>query len=140
MKKLIFLSTAMIFTVSCAETVDSDSPQNNQTSSKITPPTWIQGTWIFEDVASNGYKFKKDDVCQLISTGAETCMKEIINIYEGTQIQTNVDQRISDTEYYCKVTYSGASTIMHFQKVSDNKIKDINMSSSSGRTILLIKQ
>jgi len=131
MKKLIFLSTAMIFTVSCAETVDSDSPQNNQISSKITPPTWIQGEWVDKETYDIleykiGYIFRPDDVCML-SISSETCLKEAINLHNSIPNTTkaNIVQSISEIEYRLSMTIASQTTHFNFQRLNTNEIRNI---------------
>ena len=136
MKKLL-LFASIVLTLSCSS--DDNSSSSNNSSSKITPPAWIQGTWVMEDVATYGYKFYTDDLCQIISSH-ENCMKEYINLYQGTNVVTNVSQQISDTEYKCSITVSAITNNFHFQKISPNVIKDVNMSNSAGRDVLFIKQ
>lgn len=67
-------------------------------------------------------------------------MKEYINVYKGTQVPTKVTQEISDTEYKCSITVASSTNNFHFQKVSSNTIKDVNMSNSTGTTVLLKKK
>lgn len=137
MKKLMFLASIVLLTLSCSSSSDDNSSNNN--SSKITPPAWIQGTWSYVDFpASYSYKLSTNNVCQ-ITVASEVCMKEYIELYQNTNAMTNVEQRISDTEYYCKITIQGASNIYYFEKISDNTIKDVIMSNSVGSNVLLKK-
>lgn len=140
MKKLLLLTLSAFVLNSCAEYEDADSNSNNASSSKITPPTWIQGTWKYEELPSSyEYKLNNNNICMVLA-GSENCMKEYIELYNGTTATTNVEQRISDTEYYCKVSVQGASNIFHFQKVSENTIKDVIMSNSVGTVVLMRRQ
>src|SRR5690606_11148889 len=138
MKKLLLLACTIAFTVGCSSN-DDNSYNNSNNNTNITPPAWIQGTWLMEGSQNFGYKFYSNDICQTQLT-LDTCMKEYINLYQGTQIITNVTQQISNTEYKCVVTVSSASNNFHFQKISANVIKDINMSNLYGHDVLLIKR
>src|SRR5690554_2020023 len=144
MKKLLLIASSVLLTLSCGTSDDSSSNNsNNNSSSKITPPTWIQGTYyqVFEGSERKqfGYKFYSNDLCVLQYTH-ENCMQGSIDIYQGTNAYTNVEQSITDTEYKCTITIQSQKLNYHFQKVSDNTIKDVNMSNSSGTTVLLKKE
>lgn len=137
MKKLMFLASTVLLTLSCSSSSDDNSSNNN--SEKITPPVWIQGNWSYVDFpTSYSYRLSANNVCQ-ITVASEVCMKEYIELYQNTNVVTNVEQRITDTEYYCKITVQGASNIYHFEKISDNTIKDVIMSNSVGSTVTLTK-
>lgn|SRR5690554_5381148 len=138
MKKLL-LFASIVLTLSCS----SDDNSSSNSSSKITPPAWIQGSYyqVYEgsDSKVGGYRFYSDDVCVLAYT-SETCMKGAIDVYRGTDTYTNVEQSSTTTEYKCTITIGAQKINYHFQKVSDNTIKDVIMSNSLGRDALLVKQ
>lgn len=138
MKKLLLFACTIAFTVACSSN-DDNSSNNSNNNANITPPAWIQGTWLMEGSQNFGYKFYSNDICQTQLT-SDVCMKETINLYQGYQAVTNVTQQISDTEYKCIITISGQKVNYHFQKISATTIKDVNMSNSSGRDVLFIKQ
>ena len=129
MKKL-FALFLVVFALSACSSSDDDG--NNSSNSQITPPSWIQGTWVDKetyDVVGYkiGYIFRSDDVCMLnIST--ETCWKETLAIQDNipNSPKSNVDQKISDTEYKCSITVTGQTIHYHFQKVSSNTIKNVD--------------
>ena len=136
------MASAIVFTLSCSSSDDDSSNNLNNNSSKITPPAWIHGTWKYVDFPQTySYKLTNNNICMVIP-GGENCMKEYIELYENASgnVYTNVEQRISDTEYYCKITVASTSKIYHFQKVSENTIKDIIMTNSVGSTVLLKKE
>lgn len=140
MKKLLVMASAILLTLSCSSSDDNSSNKNN--SAKITPPAWIQGTWEPVETPSGlSYRFTNNNLCQ-VNIASEVCMKEYIELYENAsgQVYTNVEQRISDSEYYCKITVASASNIYHFEKISNNTIKDVIMSNAVGSTVTLKKQ
>ena len=119
MKKL-FALFLVVFTLGACSSSDDG---NNSSNSQITPPSWIQGTWVDGSI---GYRFTHDDICILIGGGMSgSCMKENINIAYGTQIVTKVNQQISDTEYKCVITIGPIVHDFHFQKVSSYSIKNL---------------
>lgn len=132
------MASSIVLTLSCSSSSDDNSSNNN--SLKITPPAWIIGNWKYEEPQyPYSYRLSSNNICMVIQ-GSENCMKEYIELYQNTNAMTNVEQRISDAEYYCKITVQGSSNIYHFQKVSENTIKDVIMSNSSGTTVLLKKE
>lgn len=136
MKKLFALFLVVFALGACSS---SDDDGNNSSNSQITPPAWIQGTWVDGSI---GYRFTHDDICILIGGGMSgSCMKENINIAYGTQIVTKVNQQISDTEYKCVITIGPMVHDFHFRKISPNRIKDVNASKISHvGDIIYIKQ
>src|SRR5690554_5897750 len=124
MKKLLLIASSVLLTLSCSSSDDDSSNNSNNNSSKITPPAWILGVWNREDVPNMGYIFYSDDLCNFIG-GSQYCQKEYVNLYQGTDVVTNVVQSISDTEYKCTVTISMQTSNYHFQKIDGNTIRVI---------------
>ena len=121
MKKLLLLSlTILLF--SCEE---SNSNSSNNVS--INPPSWIQGVWVDEELLAiglrNGYEFKVDDLCQVISNSA-LCNKEIIAIYEGNEngLFADVQEEISANRYAIDITIQSSTTSYIFEKIDNNNI------------------
>ena len=142
MKKLLLMASLLVLSVSCADIVDAEIPTNNSNnnSSKITPPAWIQSTWIMKDSPSTGYKFTQNDICQVVNAN-DICQKSTIEFNSSIGIETKVVQEVSDNEYKISITPGvGVTHNYHFQKISENTIKDVNMSNSVGSTVTLIKQ
>lgn len=133
MKKLLLMASLLVLSVSCADIVDAEIPTNNSTNnSKITPPAWIQGTWVDKETYDltgykMGYIFRTDDVCML-NVSHETCWKESIDLHNNTPNapKATVNQNISDTEYKCSITLASQTIHYNFQKVSSNTIKNID--------------
>lgn len=126
------MASAIVLTVSCSSSDDNSSNNSNNNSSKITPPTWIQGTWVDKETYDlTGYKvgyiFRTDDVCML-SVANETCWKEAIILQNSNPgaPQITVNQKISDTEYKCSITTISQTIYLNFQKNSSNTIKNID--------------
>ena len=121
MKKLLLLSlTILLF--SCEE---SNSNSSNNVS--INPPSWIQGVWVDEELLAiglrNGYEFKVDDLCQVISNSA-SCNKEILAIYEGNEngLFGDVQEEISANRYAIDITIQSSTTSYIFEKIDNNNI------------------
>jgi len=119
MKKLL-LFASIVLTLSCS----SDDNSSSNSSSKITPPTWIQGTWaeetIYHDTGSIfGFKFTSNDACTIIPT-LENCFGSSSDLSQG---QIRFEQSISDTEYKLVMkTDLQSTTIAHVRKISATKI------------------
>lgn len=132
MKKILLMASAIVIAVSCSSS-DDNSDNGSSNSSKITPPAWIQGTWVDKDAyevsgMKLGYVFKVDDVCTL-SISTESCWKEIIDQSNSTPnypYPVKVEQKISDIEYKCSITHASQTIHYNFQKVSSNTIKNID--------------
>lgn len=140
MKKLLLMASAMVFTLSCSSSDDSSSNNSNSnSSSKITPPGWIHGNWMREDISNIGYTFSSNDLCTVVG-GSQYCQKEYINLYNGTGVVTNVVQSISDTEYKCSVTISMQTSTYHFQKVNSTTIRVLQEPGSASNNTILKKQ
>ena len=121
MKKALLLSlTILLF--SCEE---SNSNSSNNVS--INPPSWIQGVWVDEELLAiglrNGYEFKVDDLCQVISNSA-SCNKEILAIYEGNEngLFADVQEEISANRYAIDITIQSSTTSYIFEKIDNNNI------------------
>lgn len=132
MKKLLLMASAIVLTLSCSSSDDSSSNNSNSNSSKITPPAWIQGTWVDKDTydLTNykvGYIFRADDICML-NISHETCWKESINLHNNVPNSPKaiVNESISDTEYKCSITLASQTIYYNFQKISSNTIKNID--------------
>lgn len=127
MKKLMFLASTVLLTLSCSSSSDDNSSNNN--SAKITPPTWIQGTWaeegIYDDTGSVfGFKFVANDFCT-VSPGLENCYAYLLTSSQG---QVQIEQFISDKEYKATIKTAGQSnTLFHLVKINSNEIKDISI-------------
>lgn len=133
MKKLLFMASTVMLTLSCSSSDDSSANNsNNNSSSKITPPAWIQGTWVDKDTYDEvGYKigfvFKSNDICML-NISHETCWKESVDLHNNTPNapKATVNQNISDTEYKCSITLASQTIYYNFQKINSNTIKNID--------------
>lgn len=108
---LVFLITL----TSCS----SDSETNSDIA--ITPPEWIQGTWMQE--GSNGFKFTNNDLILMLLGGAQQSQKELL------LVAAKSDQSVSATNGGSSDSYSltfnlsaGQSVVYIFEKLSDNSI------------------
>jgi len=129
MKKIIFAAIlGLIFFSSCSkEDEDNDSNSNNNgTDSSINPPSWIIGTWTVEDSSRGaGVKFTTDDFCTVI-TNYSDCNKTKLELIPNSQ----VTERTTSTSYYLMLDFGTFQTEYEFEKISENEIKDVILSSS----------
>lgn len=89
MKKILLFVSAVILSASCSSDDGSNGdlppgkPADDYTySTKITPPKWIQGTWVHKDPNGNinnsvGFKFSQDDFCHF-DAFVNYCWKDAI--------------------------------------------------------------
>jgi hypothetical protein len=114
---------ALLFTVlivSCSSDSDDNSNSNNQ----INPPSWIQGTWINE-FDTGGFRFTADDLC-VITGNLQQCYKQILEQTDGTVVEEEVDEVITDELYFIEFTLAGSVTTYEFEKVSDTEIRYVD--------------
>lgn len=113
MKKLIFL-LSLILIVGCS----TDSVERNNTA-QLTPPNWIQGTYLLETGSNTinfGYTFTGDDII-VINISSQTSLKS--TLVEGT----SVNQVIQEDYYEVRLVYpNGTDALYEFQKVDDTHI------------------
>ncbi|WCM42290.1 hypothetical protein MG290_01060 [Flavobacterium sp. CBA20B-1] len=114
------MASSVLLTLSCGTSDDSSSNNsNNNSSSKITPPAWIQGTWIKKGETDNvGYRFTSDDFCQLVILN-EFCWKASMGVQNS---DSSISQDISNTTYSIKYTAMGISSIFSFKQKSSSEI------------------
>ena len=119
-KLLLLLLTVLLF--SCGE---SNSNSSNNVS--INPPSWIQGVWVDEELLAiglrNGYEFKVDDLCQVISNSA-LCNKEILATFTNNEngLFADVQEEISANRYAIDITIQSSTTSYIFEKIDNNNI------------------
>lgn len=104
MKKIILLASIAVLSLSCTSDSDSDNNSNNNSNSQITPPSWIQGTWLLEHEGTEqklgGYRFISDNLCQvMVGNVGENCFKESLEMSKSIGLTTIVDQEISEGLY-----------------------------------------
>lgn len=126
MKKiLLFAIVACMF--SCSEK-ELDKPKEQLVkSSKLAPPVWIQGEWVFkQDITPYklGYKFSKDNFCFIVDSKT-ICFKEVIG--DGSY-GFAFEQKSSSTVYEIALKTSMVSYYYKFKKLSDREIEWTNAS------------
>lgn len=132
MKKLLLIASAFILSISCASSDENSNNSSDNKHSKITPPTWIHGTWINLEIYNDtgykiGYKFTNDDLC-ILSNSSENCWKELVNNSNTVNYPypINVEQTISETEYTCSITQASQTNHYQFRKVNSKTIEILN--------------
>jgi len=124
MKKTLLL-LSLIFIYSCSPEFENESititGDDYQSSYKITPPKWIQGTWI----SSDGYKFefKKSDVIYNYLDGTISAQNQV-KYYEIQNIDPEFIQTKTDDSYNLEYKDSPyAKKKLNFVKISDTQIE-----------------
>lgn len=131
MKKTVLILSAVL-AFSCSGSDDNNNVNPNVVD--INPPAWIQGTWLLEgSPVQSGFRFTSDDVC-INSLGMYACNKESLEMYQGTQVNIEVDEEISDTDYSVEITIGSNTTTFNFKKVSATQIKWINSPAQANYT------
>ena len=126
MKKVLLIGLTFLF-LSCSSSSDENS---SNSSNQITPPSWIQGTWL-QTMSTDPlitqplFRFKPNDFC-VISSGVEICQAQNIQQAAQSGASTNVEQTINDNEYRLSMTIQGQTTTYRFIKISNTKIEYVN--------------
>lgn len=125
MKNSLIIASAVLLTMSCSSSDDN----SNNNNSKITPPTWIHGTWINLEIYNDtgykiGYKFTTDDLC-ILDNSFENCWKKLVDDSntENYPYPINIEQKISDVEYKCFITSTTQTNHYQFKKISSTSIE-----------------
>lgn len=126
MKKILLISLTFLF-LSCSSSSDDNS---NNSSNQITPPSWIQGTWLqttsTDPLITDPFcRFKSNDFCFILSS-SEICQAQNIQQAAQSGASTNVEQIINDNEYELSMTIQGLTTTYRFIKISNTKIEYVN--------------
>lgn len=131
MKKIVIILFAVL-AFSCSGSDDNNNVNPNVAS--LNPPAWIQGTWLLEgNSVQSGFRFTSNDVC-INSLGLYACNKESLEMYQDTQVHTDVNEEISDTEYSVEITIGSNTTTFKFKKVSATQIKWVNSPAQANYT------
>lgn len=121
MKKILLFTLLLCF-ISCSS---SDEGINNQSS--ISPPDWIQGTWLLDGTASElGFKFTSNDFCVIVLSNLESCFNEQLDQTSNAGGTTNVSETITDNNYTIEITLISQTVTYQFEKVSSTQIEWIN--------------
>ncbi len=97
---------------------------NNHSTSKFTPPLWIQGTWMDRSNPNfpTGWKFTTDDVYSIIGNHTVSGMKSV-------KSGDSIEQESNSTTYKYSIKHSSLNSTegpFTFIKVGDNKIQLID--------------
>lgn len=119
MKKLFYLFAVLTF-VGCSSS-DDDSNNNSSDNNAFHPPSWVHGTWSFDEETVNGFVFDSNSFCSIFNT-QQNCFPE--QELEGTY---RVDEEISDTDYTITIIQSSFGQVIqtntyHFIKVDSDHI------------------
>lgn len=139
MKKIILISLTLLF-LSCSSSSDDNA---NNSNNQITPPSWIQGTWLqtmsTDPVITQPlFRFKPNDFC-VLSSILEICNAQNIQQASQAGATTNVQQTIKDSEYTLSITIQSLTTTYSFIKISNTKIEYVNPTNGLPN-VLLTKQ
>jgi hypothetical protein len=126
MKKILLISLTFLF-LSCSSSSDDNS---SNSSNQITPPSWIQGTWLQTMstdllITNPVFRFKPNDFC-VLSSSLEICNAQNIQQASQAGATTNVQQTITDNEYTLSMTIQSQTTTYKFIKISNTKIEYVN--------------
>ncbi|GAA4932892.1 hypothetical protein GCM10023314_01620 [Algibacter agarivorans] len=121
--KKITLFTALIFSLILAS-CSSDGDSNSNSNDKINPPGWIQGTWI-NDLETGGFRITTDDIC-IVTGNIQQCYKDILKQTDGSVVQKNVKEVITNDYYSIEITLSSVIITYEFERVSDTEIEYID--------------
>ena len=97
---------------------------NNHSTSKFTPPLWIQGTWMDRSNPNfpTGWKFTTNDVYSIIGNHTVSGMKSV-------KSGDSIEQESNSTTYKYSIKHSSLNSTegpFTFIKVGDNKIQLID--------------
>jgi len=92
----------------------NDTSENLANGNKITPPSWIKGTWKLNVDYNQYYIFKNDDIV-IQTAGMSTNFKTLADL--GANSQTS-----SDSEFTFSINSSNVVQTYKFKKISSTKI------------------
>ena len=122
----MFITTLML---SCSSDSESNNSSNNGANGdSITPPAWIQGLWLLQNldgIIEIGYDIRSDDFCTY-QPGLLGCYQEIVDMGQANN-SSNVYQEISSSRYYLQVVFMNQEYWFEFEKISDNQIAKISI-------------
>jgi hypothetical protein len=126
MKKILLISLTFLL-ISCSSSSDDNS---NNVTNQITPPSWIQGTWLQTMstdplITQPVFRFKPNDFC-VLSSNVEVCNAQNIQQAAQSGATTSVQQTITDSEYTLSMTIQSQTTTYSFIKISNTKIEYVN--------------
>lgn len=108
-KYIIIILLSLLF-ISCR----NDTSENLANGNKITPPSWIKGTWKLNVDYNQYYIFKNDDIV-IQTAGMSTNFKTLADL--GAYSQTS-----SDSEFTFSINSSNVVQTYKFKKISSSKI------------------
>lgn len=118
-QKTLFI--ALIFSIiliSCS----SDSDSNSNSSIQISPPSWIQATWLESVDPDIGWKFTSNDIISIIG-GVEMSQKEQLELGANNGQDVSVNEDSSDDYYSVQLNYPAGNTVnYYFEKLSETQI------------------
>lgn len=134
MKKLILTSLSIIMFSFSPPEIDSTSKKQN----KISPPSWIIGTWKLQDGNHTGFRFTKNDFCVITSPTQQKCNRELVKAFNKSGGYTEVNESVTDNSYTIVVTINNLIETYSFKKVSSSEISWTN--SLKGNNPIYVKQ
>lgn len=119
MKKItltLLASMAMLF-VSCDESDDALAPKKVGVAAKISPPSWIVGSWKVSGASIKGLDFSNDDMCQVLVNDENLCYKESIRVFNNAYLKNKVEQSANELFYDVKIILEKDTVEYHFEKL-----------------------
>ena len=118
MKNLFYL--LIVLTIFSCSSSDDDNNNNNSDNNAFHPPTWIHGSWSFDEEIINGFKFTDDIFCSTYLTNVNCFLTQETPEYI-------VDEEISDTNYEFTIILKSNGQVIqtntyHFIKIDSDHI------------------
>jgi len=127
MKKysLASIFAILLIITSCS----SDSNNNSNANIKISPPGWIQGTWLDESQIV-GFKFTNNDIIT-INFNTEQSQREILKLGADSGQTVSASDESTSNYYSVVLNFPAGQTVTYsFNKLSDNEINWTTISTS----------
>ncbi|WP_430613683.1 hypothetical protein [Flavobacterium sp. JP2137] len=119
MKKILTLTLLMsLLFISCSSDDDSDTLVPT-VAATINPPTWTQGTWTLSSGSIKGFKFTKNDFCQVLKNDVESCYIELITSHNKAYLINEVEESATAENYNIAIKLNNKSTKYHFRRGAD---------------------
>lgn len=123
MKKILFTLFIGVSLISCSNSDDDNTVQQNTTVQYFHVPQDYIGTWRITGTSSSYFIFKNDD---FILVTPYTSYKTVLEQTASTGQTAKVDETITNTDYNFVITAGASSGSYKFKKISSTKIQWLN--------------